>query len=124
MSYEAKGTIHIIKPVQQVTEKFKKREFILKIDEEINGNVYSNYVPFQTVQAKTDLLDRYQVDEEVTVSFNLKGNLWKDGAIGNLDCWKIQSAASNTPAPQQAASQNMQSTPQTNSTELSGDLPF
>lgn len=96
MSYEAKGTIHIIKDTVQVNEKFKKREFILKIED----NGFTNYVPFQTVQAKTDLLDRYQVGEEVTVNFNLKGNLWKDGAIGNLDCWKIQSAASNTPAQQ------------------------
>lgn len=121
MSYEAKGVIHIIKPVQQVTEKFKKREFILKIDEEINGNVYSNYVPFQTVQAKTDLLDRYQVGEEVTVNFNLKGNLWKDGAIGNLDCWKIQSAAGNTP---QAAPAAQQQNEPTSAPENVDNLPF
>lgn len=121
MSYEAKGTIHIIKDTVQVNDRFKKREFILKIDEEINGNVYSNYVPFQTVQAKTDLLDRYQVGEEVTVNFNLKGNLWKDGAIGNLDCWKIQSAAGNTP---QAAPEAQQQNEPTPTPENVDDLPF
>lgn len=98
MSLDIKGTIHSIGQKQQVTDKFAKREFILAITEEINGNTYTNYAKFQCVQAKCDLLDRYQVGEDVTVSFNIKGNLWKDGCITNLDCWRIASASSNTPA--------------------------
>jgi hypothetical protein len=97
MSYELKGTIVQIEQTVQVNDKFRKREFVL----EFMDNNYTNYAKFQTVQAKCDLLDRYAVGEDVTVSFNVKGNKWeKDGKVNyitNLDAWKIASAAGNVP---------------------------
>lgn len=126
MSLEIKGRIYSIGNTQQVNDKFKKREFILEIVENINGNVYKNYAKMQTVQAKTDLLDRYSVGEDVNVHFNIKGNLWQDSAITNLDVWKIQSAQGNVPHPapaqqQQPASNNIGGNPDTPPVD---DLPF
>lgn len=105
------GKILVIYPKQQVNDRFAKREFVLELTEEINGNTYTNYAKMQTVQAKCDLLDRFSEGEDVTVNFNVKGNRWeKDGVpqfITNLDVWRIQSAATNTPA---NYSQNAQDT--------------
>lgn len=101
MGLEIMGVIVHIEPTVQVNDRFKKREFVLEITEQINGNNYTNYAKLQTVQAKCDLLDRYGVGEQVTVSFNVKGNKWeKDGKvqyITNLDAWKIASTAGNVP---------------------------
>lgn len=83
-------------PVQQVSEKFKKREFVIEISEDVNGQTYTNPAKFQCVQNRCDALDRHNVGDTVTVSFNIKGNKWeRDGKVNyitNLDCWRIESA--------------------------------
>jgi hypothetical protein len=102
MSLSIKGKLLIKYDAVQVNDKFKKREFVIELIEEINGNSYTNYAKFQCVQNKCDILDRYSEGEEVEVFFNIKGNRWeKDGKVNfitNLDAWQIRSAASNTPA--------------------------
>ena len=94
MSLELTGTLVEIYPTQQVSERFKKREFVLETKEEINGNIYSNFAKFQIVQNKCEILDRFNVGDEVKVSFNVKGNRWeKDGKvqyITNLDAWRVE----------------------------------
>jgi|SRR5690606_18677827 len=98
MSLEVTGKLLVKYDVQQVNERFKKREFVLELSEEINGNVYTNFAKMQLVQAKCDILDRFNEGDTVKVSFNIKGNRWeKDGKVNfitNLDAWRIESAAS------------------------------
>jgi hypothetical protein len=88
----------------QVNDKFKKREFVLELAEEINGNIYTNFAKMQLVQAKCEIIDRFREGDMVKVSFNIKGNRWeRDGKVNyitNLDAWRIESpsAAPNAPA--------------------------
>jgi single-strand DNA-binding protein len=95
--YEATGEIRAIMDTQQVTDSFKKREFALEIE---NGR-YPQTVKFQLVQDKTDLLDDFEVGQQVHVHFNLRGREYtrkSDGAVDywtNLECWRIE-AAGNT----------------------------
>jgi hypothetical protein len=97
MSLEVTGKLAVKYPTQQVSERFKKREFVLELAEEINGNVYTNYAKMQLVQNKCEILDRFNEGDAVKVSFNIKGNKWeKDGKINyitNLDAWRIENAA-------------------------------
>lgn len=78
----------------QVSEKFKKREFVIELADDINGNTYTNYAKFQCVQAKCDLLDRFNIGDTVNVSFNIKGTHYekegKENYFSNLDCWRIE----------------------------------
>lgn len=98
MSLQIEGYIEVIYPVHQVKESFKKREFVIKITEEINGNTYDNFAKFQAVQNKCDIIDKFTVGQSVKVHFNIKGNKWeKDGKVNyitNLDLWKIELLAS------------------------------
>lgn len=98
MSLEITGKIEVKGDTQQVSEKFKKREFVLELIEEINGNAYTNYAKFQLVQNKCEQLDRYKEGDKVKVWFNVKGNRWeRDGKVNyitNLDAWKVESAYS------------------------------
>jgi len=100
MSLEITGKLLVKYDPVQVNEKFKKREFVVELAEEINGNIYTNYAKLQLVQAKCDLLDRFKEGEQVKVSFNIKGNKWeRDGKVNyitNLDAWRIESPGAAT----------------------------
>lgn len=126
MTLEVTGKLLAKYDTIQVSEKFKKREFVIQIDEEINGNIYTNYGKFQTVQNKCDVIDRFNIGDMLKVSFNVKGNSYvdkKDGAtkyITNLDAWRVESAA----AAQQPAATGYASQPQPTPTEPFDDLGF
>jgi len=104
MSFEISGRIIEINPTQQVTDKFKKREFILEVKETNNtGFEFIEYIKFQTVQDKCSLLDGLNQNDQVKVSFNLRGRKWeKEGQTSyftNLDAWKIESEQSTSTSP-------------------------
>jgi hypothetical protein len=107
-SFNVTGTLIAKSETQQVSDKFKKREFVLMTVENVNGTEYPNPLKMQAVQAKCDVLDKYAIGSQVSVSFNVKGNSYtdkKDGStkyIVNLDMWKIEPvAAQQAAAPQQ-----------------------
>lgn len=89
----------------QVSERFKKREFTLDITEEVNGQSYPNFAKMQAVQNRCEILDKFNEGDEVTVSFNIRGNRWeKDGKVNyivSLDAWRIEKAQSHQAAPSQ-----------------------
>ena len=106
MSLEVTGKLLVKYETQQVSDKFKKREFVIELAEEINGNIYTNFAKMQLVQNKCDIIDRFKEGELVKVSFNIKGNRWeRDGKVNyitNLDAWRVESAtagATNNAAP-------------------------
>ncbi len=135
MSLEVTGKLLVKNPTQVVSDKFKKREFVLELAEEINGNIYTNYAKMQLVQQKCDILDKFNEGDLVKVSFNIKGNRWeKDGKVNyitNLDAWRIENAAMATGAqPAAAGYANTASASNANggfynpSPENADDLPF
>jgi uncharacterized protein DUF3127 len=97
MSLEVTGKLLVKYDTQQVSEKFKKREFVIELAEEINGNIYTNFAKMQLVQNKCDIIDRFKEGETVKVSFNIKGNKWeRDGKVNyitNLDAWRVESTS-------------------------------
>jgi hypothetical protein len=126
MAFEISGKVIDISPVNQVSDKFKKREFVIEKKEAGGAAVFIDYIKFQLVQDKCDLINESFLNEEIKIWFNLKGNKWeRDGKINyftNLDAWKIEKVSS------QGKEQNLQSRttlediPPEND-ELS-DLPF
>ncbi len=140
MSLEVTGKLLVKYDAQQVSEKFKKREFVLELAEEINGNIYTNFAKLQLVQNKCDIIDRFNTGDVVKVSFNIKGNSYvdkKDGQtkyITTLDAWRVESAAgAASGTTQQAPSGSAQSSGGGNfsspqvynpSPETIDDLPF
>jgi hypothetical protein len=97
-----KGKILEVKDTVQVTESFKKREFIL---EYADNPQYPEFVKFELIQDRCDLLDDFKVDQEVDVHFNIKGRKWTDpqGEVkyfNSLQAWRLDpaSAAENASA--------------------------
>jgi single-stranded DNA-binding protein len=102
MNLEVTGKLLVKYDTQVVSDKFKKREFVLELADDINGNTYTNYAKMQLVQAKCDIIDRFNEGDQVKVSFNIKGNRWeRDGKVNfitNLDAWRIEPANAGAPA--------------------------
>jgi hypothetical protein len=140
MSLEVTGKLLVKYDTQQVSERFKKREFVMELAEEINGNVYTNYAKMQLVQNKCEILDRFNEGDSIKVSFNIKGNKWeRDGKVNyitNLDAWRVEAAAAGMPSQQQSAPAYNNAAPNTGGTagtnpnfynpspESVDDLPF
>ena len=93
MAYDVTGRLHEIFDEQQVSEKFRKREFVL----EVQDGQYPEHIKFQMVQDKTSLIDPYKMGDEVKVTFNLRGRGFnKNGQMlyfTNLEAWKIETAS-------------------------------
>lgn len=125
MAFEIVGKIIDISPVNQVSDKFKKREFVIEKKETGGAAVFIDYIKFQLIQDKCDLINESYLNEDVKIWFNLKGNKWeRDGKINyftNLDAWKIEKASQGK---DQSASSHttLEDIPPEND-ELS-DLPF
>jgi hypothetical protein len=94
MSYELTGKLLEKFPPVQRTETFKVREFVVERSEEINGKIITNFIKFQCLQDRTNIIDRVNAGDEIKVYFNIRGSKWeKDGRISyfnNLDAWRIE----------------------------------
>lgn len=93
-SYKTTGTIVTIDETKQISDRFRKREFVL----EIADGKYPQTVQFQTTGDRCELLDSYQEGDELTVEFNLRGREWRSpkGEIryfNTLDAWKLEGQA-------------------------------
>jgi single-strand DNA-binding protein len=98
-TFEAVGTLHEIFSEVQVTEKFRKREFVL----EMANGMYTDYVKFQLVQDKCSALNSFNTGESIKVYFNLSGRkgTTRDGGVAyytNLSAWKLERADGSAPA--------------------------
>lgn len=92
MGLETTGKIHVLSEAQQVTERFRKREFVLEL---ADNPQYPQYVQFQLTGNRCDQLDGFAVGDEVRVEFSLRGREWKSpkGDIkyfNSLDVWKLE----------------------------------
>lgn len=95
MAYDLTGTLFEIQDEQQVSDKFRKREFIVEVPD---GN-YTQFIKLQLTQDKCDLLDAFKTGDAVKVAFNLQGKPFtKNGTtmyFTNLGAWKIEAAGAN-----------------------------
>ena len=126
MPYEITGKVVEVMPVNQVSDKFRKREFVLEKKETGGGAVFIDYIKFQLVQDKCDMINESFIQDEVKVWFNIRGNKWeRDGKVNyftNLDAWKIERASSSGREQNESKPQRQEEFPPENE-ELS-DLPF
>jgi len=94
MSFEIVGKLVEKYNVIQVSDRFKKREFVIESKESNNGMDFKDFIKFQLTQDKCNLIDSLQPNDEIKVSFNIRGNKWeKEGKVNyftNLDAWRVE----------------------------------
>ena len=124
---EVLGRVKLINSVQQVSASFKKRELVVTTDEQ-----YPQHILIEFAQDKTDLLNNYNVGEQVKVSINLRGREWVNPQgetkyFNSIQGWRIEKlqaeASSASQMPPMPAAEAFE--PATNfKEEEQDDLPF
>jgi hypothetical protein len=126
------GILKVKQETQQVKDSFKKREFVLTIDQ---TSQYPQHVTFQLTQDKTSIIDNYNVGEEVKVSFNLRGREWTSPQgdvkyFNTIDAWRIERVQNQKSASATQATSAADVNPATaivsdfSKTTAEDDLPF
>lgn len=124
---EVKGKIEKLFNTQQVSDNFRKREFVL---EYVENPKYPEYLKLEFIQDKCDLLDNFSEGQEVTVSINLKGRKWTDPQgndkyFNTLQAWKIEAAGQGqSQSPQQNGDTPPPPTDKPEWLDSEDDLPF
>lgn len=95
MGYEIQGRLHAIMDTNQVTERFRKREFVLEL---ADNPQYPQFVMFQLTGNRCESIESFKVGDEVKVDFSLRGREWKSpqGEIryfNSLDVWSVDHAS-------------------------------
>jgi len=131
--FKLSGIVKVVNPTVQVSEKFAKREFVVTDA----SSMYPQDIMFQSTQDKCSLLDNIQVNDQVEVSFNLRGREWTSpqGEVkyfNTLEAWRIDKVGTNNGAgiPQGGPSAmsldpvSSVTANQTNVESADDDLPF
>ena len=87
------GKIIVINDEQQVTDSFKKRSFVV----ETTTDQHPQSILLELHQTYVDLIDAYEIGQEVTVSINIRGKAYakpleETKYFNSLVAWKIQPA--------------------------------
>lgn len=121
------GKLHEIYESKQVTEKFKKREFVV---EYVTNPEYPQYIKFQLTQNNCDFLDGFSKGDIIDVQFDLTGRPWtnKDGEttyFTSLQAWRIQKKDNSGGSSEHYEQRSGSSQPEVSGKDGSDtDLPF
>ena len=96
--FKLTGTVKLIKDTVQISEKFSKREFVIND----TSSMYPQDILFQAVQDKCSMIDGFKENDQVEVSFNLRGREWTSpqGEVkyfNTLDAWRIEKVGQGMP---------------------------
>ncbi len=93
MAFELEGTLVEKFDTQKVSDKFQKREFVIEQKENRNGYDFQEFIKFQLVQDRCNMIEEFEPGQNLKISFNLRGRKWeKDGNTNyftNLEAWRI-----------------------------------
>ena len=129
MNFELTGKIIEIMELVQVSDRFRKQEFVIEKSENTGNFEFTDYIKFQMTQDRTNLITGFSVGDVVKVTFNIRGNKWeKQGVVNyftNLDAWRVEkvtdgATGDNQPPPPPPNDENEIPPPET----TSDDLPF
>lgn len=127
MVYQITGRITEVYHVNRVSERFRKREFVIEHKESVGGQAYIDFIKFQLTQERCEIIDESWLRQDVTVTFSIRGNRWEKGGtvnyITNLNAITVARGAAGTGEESRPSiSSSPEDTPSSNP-EMD-DLPF
>ena len=96
---EIQGKIKLIDETKTYgSNGFRKRELVVTTEEQ-----YPQHILVEFIQDKTDLLDSYQIGQNVKVSINIRGREWTNpqGEVkyfNSIQGWRIENLEQSAPA--------------------------
>ena len=121
---EVQGKIKLIGETQSIgSNGFRKRELVVTTEEQ-----YPQHIMVEFVQDKTDLLNNFQVGQQIKVGINLRGREWINPQgeakyFNAIQGWRIENLQPAQPPANAAPAQAFE--PATDLTaDEPNDLPF
>ena len=114
---EVQGRIKVIGETQTFgSNGFRKREVVVTTEEQ-----YPQHLSIEFIQDKTDLLNNYQVGQQVKIGINLRGREWVNPQgetkyFNSIQGWRIEAVQS------EPMSDNVPPVPPAEAFEPAGDL--
>ncbi|XCF06816.1 DUF3127 domain-containing protein [Tamlana crocina] len=114
---EVQGRVKMIGETQTFGNNgFRKREIVVTTEEQ-----YPQHIMVEFVQDKTDLLNSFQVGQQVKININLRGREWVNPQgetkyFNSIQGWRIEAVQA------EAASGNVPPVPPADAFEPAGDL--
>lgn len=93
MALDIVGKLHKVFEVEQKTDSFKTREFVIETSGE-----YPQFVKFQTTQDRCSMIEAYKEGDQLKVHFDLRGREWQGKYFTNLNAWKVEAASDAAPS--------------------------
>ena len=93
-SYEVSGKLKVKMEEQSFSSGFTKREFVLTTEEQ-----YPQDIKFELIKDKTSAIDKFNVNDTIKVSFNLRGNEYNGKYYVNLQAWRVEAETAGSPIP-------------------------
>ncbi len=124
----ASGKLIFVFDTQVVKETFKKREFVIEM---FGDTQYPQEVKFEVVQDKCDMLEQYNLGDQMDIEYNMQGRSWVNAQgvknwFNTLQAWKVKgtgTAQPNNAANNNTAATNQQATSTTNQSKQSSGGP-
>lgn len=80
-TYNLRGKVCEVWETQQKTEKFRKREFVVEVNNSTERGTYIEYIKMQFVQNNCEQLDGVNKGDMVAVRWGLMGRRWKKDGV-------------------------------------------
>lgn len=120
MSFEVEGKLHKKYDVEKKSGTFQTREFVLLVE----AGQYPNYIKFQLVQDRVDIIDSLEEGTPVKVYFDLRGREWQGKYFTNLQAWRVEAAGATAGQGKAPAGEFPANTPYAEESSSYDDLPF
>jgi hypothetical protein len=116
------GTVKLVMDTQTFASGFSKREFVVTTDD----GKFPQDIKLECIKEKADLLNDLQEGDSVKVSFDLRGNEYKDRYFVNLQAWRVEKQDATAPAagPPPAGDDDRPPLPSDDVAPDDDDLPF
>jgi hypothetical protein len=85
-AYTLNGIVKEVMDPQTFNSGFTKREFVVTTKDDR----YPQDIKFEAVQEKVSIVDGLQAGDDVTVTFDLRGNEYNGRYFVNLRAWKLE----------------------------------
>lgn len=121
MAYELEGTVHKLYETQTFPTGFSKREFVVEV---ADGN-FTQQIKLEALKDNAAILDGVAVGDTVKVTFDIRGNEYKERFYVNLVAWKLEKSGEGSPtgSPAAAAGSSLDSSFD-NEPDESDEIPF
>ena len=91
LSFRVRGYLYKKDDIQNISEGFKKRVFVLEI---YDNPIYKDYLMFDLIQEKCSFIDGFNLGDSLLVDFNIKGREYKKEGdkpkyFITLQAWRI-----------------------------------